>query len=64
MASILALIAKFLPLIFAVGFVIPVLAQLILAIGWTAPFGLGPLHFAALTGGGWGVFAQIKGRWI
>lgn len=64
MEKLLAAILKFLPLLFAFGFVVPVLAQASTAIGWTPPLGLSPLVFALIIGGGWGLFAQIKGRWI
>lgn len=64
MSSRLALIMKFLPLIFAFGFVVPVIAQSMAAMDWAAPFGLGKLDFALIIGGGWGLIAQIKGRWI
>lgn len=64
MASLLGLIAKFLPLIFAFGFVVPVIAQSMAALGWTGPLGLSPLSFALVVGSVWGLIAQIKGRWI
>lgn len=64
MSSRLALIMKFLPLIFAFGFVVPVIAQSMAAMGWASPFGLSNLHFALIAGGSWGLIAQIKGRWI
>lgn len=64
MASLFGLIAKFLPLIFAFGFVVPVIAQSMTALGWAAPFGLSPLGFALIVGGCWGLIAQTKGRWI
>ncbi|MEL7547045.1 MAG: hypothetical protein AAGJ84_10370 [Pseudomonadota bacterium] len=52
------------PLLFAVGFLIPLIAQIILALGWTAPFGLSAWMFAGILGGAYGVFAQITGRWL
>lgn len=52
------------PLIFAVGFLIPLIAQSLLALGWAPPFGLSAWTFAAIVGGAYGVFAQISGRWI
>lgn len=52
------------PLIFAVGFLIPLIAQIILALGWTPPFDLSAWIFAAILGGAYGLFAQITGRWI
>lgn len=52
------------PLIFAVGFLIPLIAQSVIALGWAPPFGLSAWSFAAIVGGAYGVFAQITGRWI
>jgi hypothetical protein len=53
-----------LPLIFAFAFLVPVIDQGMRALGWSAPFGLSTLTFALITGGAWGLFAQIKGRWV
>lgn len=64
MLAVIKTIFQFGPLIFAVGFLIPLIAQILLALGWTPPFGLSAWTFAAIVGGGYGVFAQITGRWI
>lgn len=64
METIVALILKFLPLIFAFGFLVPVIAQGMDVAHIAAPFGLSTLAFALIVGGAWGLFAQIKGRWI
>ncbi len=64
MEPILRLVLKFLPLIFAFGFLVPVMVQGTEALGWTPPFGLSALTFALIVAGAWGLFAQIKGRWI
>jgi hypothetical protein len=52
------------PLVFAVGFLIPLTAQLITANDWTPPLGLSPLEagfFGALI---FGIPAQLRGRWV
>lgn len=54
----------FMPLIFAFGFLVPVIAQGIESLGWERPLGTTPLVVALLVGGGWGLVAQIRGRWI
>lgn len=64
MELILRSILAILPLIFAFGFLVPVIAQGMDAAGVAAPFGLSSLVFALIVGGTWGLFAQIKGRWI
>ena len=61
-ASLMAAVAKFLPLIFAVGFIAPVISQSLTALGWSAPFG--NLWFGLAVAIGWGLIAQFKGRWI
>lgn len=62
--KLLTLILKFLPLIFAFGFLVPVILQGSRALNWTPPFDLSALTFALIIGGAWGLFAQTKGRWI
>lgn len=52
------------PLIFAFGFLTPVMTQAIHAIQWAPPFGLSPLAFSAIVCGAWGLVAQIRRRWI
>jgi len=64
MEQLLRLIMAGLPLIFAFGFLVPVIAQGMEALGWQAPFGLGTLTFALIVGGTLGLIAQIRNRWI
>jgi len=64
MDNILGIVFKFLPLIFAFGFLAPVIAQGIDAAGLVAPFGMSSLLFALIVGGAWGLFAQITGSWL
>lgn len=64
MEQVLKLVAAGLPLIFAFAFLVPVIEQGMQALGFSAPFGLSTLTFALIFGGAWGLFAQIKGRWI
>jgi len=64
METLLKGIVAILPLIFAFGFLVPVIDQGMQAMALTAPFGLTTLTFALIVGGAWGLFAQVKGRWI
>ncbi len=64
MQGIGALLLKFLPLIFAFGFLVPVIHQGLLALGWQPPLAITTLHFAMIVGGLWGLSASIMGRWI
>jgi len=57
-------LVKVLPIVFAFGFVAPVIAQSMEAANVPAPFGLSSLTVGLIIGGAWGLFAQIKGRWI
>lgn len=64
MEQLLGLIFKFLPLMFAFGFLVPVIAQGMEAAGIGETFGLAPLTLALIVGGAWGLIAQVKGRWV
>lgn len=54
----------FMPLLFGLGFIAPLLLQTgfaaILA-GW---LGVAPLGLALAIGGGWGGLACLRGRWL
>ena len=52
------------PMIFGLGFLAPLSAQIISAAGWTLPFGLTPLIAGLMIGGGLGLIAQIRGTWV
>lgn len=52
------------PLIFGIGFFAPLIAQCLVALNVSPPFDLTPLQTGLIVGGGYGLFAQIKGSWI
>jgi hypothetical protein len=58
------LLVRFLPILFAFGFLVPVIRQIVIVSRFTPPLGLSALGFAFLVGGSWGLVAQIRGRWI
>jgi len=64
MQKLLGLVVALLPLIFAFAFLVPVIAQGMDAMELSAPFGLSTMTFALIVGGGWGLIAQMTGRWI
>ena len=64
MERIVAALFKLLPLIFAFGFLAPVLDQVLVAIGLQPPLGLNTLSFSLIIAGVWGLIACVKGRWI
>ena len=52
------------PLIFAVGFLVPLISQIIQAFGWTPPYGLTPLQSGFLIAVPLGLLTMVRGRWI
>lgn len=52
------------PFLFGIGFIAPLTAQLMAVWDIPAPFGMSPILFGLLFGGAWGLYANIKGRWI
>lgn len=64
MLAIVKRILYFGPLIFAFGFITPLIIEVMARAGWTAPFSLSPLYFALLLAGALGLIAQLRGRWL
>lgn len=52
------------PFLFGIGFIAPLVAQLMAAWNVTAPLGMGRVPFGLLLGGAWGLIANIRGRWL
>ncbi|MEO9467684.1 hypothetical protein [Parasphingorhabdus sp.] len=64
MEAVVAKIFAFAPLMWGLGFLAPLTAQIINVAGWTTPMGLSPLAFGCILGGVWGLYAQIRGTWL
>ncbi|MEM9571942.1 MAG: hypothetical protein AAF996_10765 [Pseudomonadota bacterium] len=64
MVQVIKAIFYFGPLLFGIGFLAPLTAQIIQALDWTPPFGLTPLITGLAFGAAYGLIAQIRGRWI
>lgn len=64
MTATLKQVFYFGPIIFALGFLAPLIAQSAIRLGFDAPFGLSPLAFGFAAAGISGLAAQIRGRWI
>jgi hypothetical protein len=64
MVEALRKLIHFMPFLFGIGFIAPLTAQLMTSLGVAGPFGLSPLAFGMGFGGAWGLYAQIRGRWI
>jgi hypothetical protein len=52
------------PFLFGIGFIAPLTAQIMVAAGISGPLGLTPLITGLALGAGWGLYAQITGRWL
>jgi len=52
------------PFLFGIGFIAPLTAQLMIVWGIPGPLGLSPIAVGLLFGGAWGLYANIKGRWL
>ncbi len=52
------------PLIFGLGFITPLSAQIIDSMSWTPPLGLSSLMTGLMIGGTLGLLAQLRGRWV
>jgi len=62
--AIIKCIFYFGPLIFAFGFIAPLITAIISQAGLELPSGVTPIMVGLALGGLWGVYAQIKGRWL
>jgi hypothetical protein len=54
----------FMPFFFGIGFIAPLIAQSLTALGVTAPFGLSNVAFGLAIGAPWGLYATLRGRWL
>jgi hypothetical protein len=52
------------PILFGIGFIAPLIAQLLQLAGYGRVFGLAPIAVGLAVGGAWGLYAQFKGRWL
>ena len=52
------------PFLFGIGFIAPLTAQLMAVAGIEGPFGMSRIAFGLLFGAVWGLYANIKGRWL
>jgi len=52
------------PLLFGIGFMAPVTAELMTVAGITQPFGFTPITVGLAIGIGWGSYALVRGSWI
>lgn len=64
MQQVLKGIFFIMPFLFGIGFIAPLAAALMPLAGVTPPLGMSPIAFGLLFGGGWGLYATVKGSWL
>ena len=64
MQAALKHVFHWLPLLFGIGFIAPLIAQTMAYWEIAAPFGVSRIAFGLLIGAPWGLYAVIRGRWI
>ena len=52
------------PLLFGIGFIAPLLAQIMAAWSIDPPLGVSRIAAGLAIGGAWGLIANIRGRWL
>jgi hypothetical protein len=55
---------EIMPFLFGIGFIAPLISQLMTANGIVAPLNMSPLGLGLAIGGAWGLIANIRGRWL
>lgn len=55
---------RWMPLLFGLGFIAPLVAQIMAAWDVAAPLGMSRIAFGLLIGAPWGLYAVLRGRWV
>jgi hypothetical protein len=55
---------RWMPFIFGIGFIAPLIAQTMAFWDVAAPWGMTRMAFGLLVGAPWGLYAVLRGRWI
>ena len=64
MAAVLRQVLAWMPFFFGIGFIAPLVAQLMALWHLPAPSGLSRIAFGLTVGGLWGLVANLRGRWL
>ena len=64
MSGALRQLFAIMPFLFGIGFIAPLIAQLLIAFQITDVAGISPLVVGLVIGAAWGLYANKKGRWI
>ena len=52
------------PFLFGIGFIAPLIAEIMTVWGIKPPLGLSNLAVGLLIGAPWGLYANVRGRWL
>jgi hypothetical protein len=63
-ALVIKKLLLWMPFLFGIGFIAPLTAQTMAYWDIAAPFGMSRIAFGLVFGGAWGLYANIRGRWI
>jgi len=55
---------RWMPLLFGIGFIAPLIAQTMAYWDVAAPFGMRGIAFGLAIGAVWGLYAVLRGRWV
>ena len=64
MQTALKQLFHWMPLLFGIGFIAPLIAQSMALWEIDAPFGMSRILFGLAIGAPWGLYAVLRGRWI
>lgn len=64
MESALKQLFHWMPFLFGIGFIAPLIAQTMQAWEWAAPLGMSRIAFGLLIGAPWGLLTVLRGRWL
>jgi len=64
MQAALKQLFHWMPLLFGIGFIAPLIAQSMTLWEIDAPFGMSRILFGLAIGAPWGLYAVLRGRWI
>jgi hypothetical protein len=63
-AIVIKKLLLWMPFLFGIGFIAPLVAQTMAYWDIAAPWGLSRIAFGLLIGAPWGLYAVLRGRWI
>lgn len=55
---------RWMPFLFGIGFIAPLIAQTMAYWDIAAPFGISRIAFGLAIGAPWGLYAVLRGRWV